>query len=143
MVDEISLYIPDRPGELSKILNVIKDANVNILGLTIDEVQSVSIARFIVDAPGVVRDALEEKRYTTSTCKVFTVQLPHQIGALNRLVALFARHKINVRYIYLMQLHGSPDPIIIVRTDPKQEKEAKEVLQENSFRHIRLRDLVL
>ncbi len=142
MVDELSIYVPDRAGELARILQLLKDADVNILGLTIDEVQSVSIARFIVDAPEIAKNALEEKNLTVSVSKVFTVRLAHAPGALHGIVATLAKAKINIRYIYVMQQKNSPDPVIVLRVPPRKEKETKDVLEKHKFAHVRLKDLM-
>jgi hypothetical protein len=142
MVDEISIYVSDRPGELAQVLKVLESVNVNILGLTIDEVQSVSIARFIFDYPDVARQALEDARFTASVSRVFTIQTPNAIGSLNQVVSLLAKAKINIRYVYLVHLRHSPDPVIIVRTFPRQEKETKELFAKHKIRHVRLQDLI-
>lgn len=104
MVREVSVYLPDVPGQFSRVLKALKDANVNIRGFSVDLAGAVSLLRLLfknsTEAERASK-ALKEHAYETVERDLLLVSRPDEPGELLKVTDLIAENDINVEYGYV------------------------------------------
>lgn len=101
-VDQISVFLENRPGQLSEILTILKDANINIAALNIAETEKYGVLRLIVEKPQEALKCLKKLGCIASTSPVFIIGVPNELGGLKNLIDIITKEKINIDYMYSM-----------------------------------------
>ena len=102
MIQQISAFLENKAGELSKITKVLTTNDVNIRAINIAEAKEYGVIRFIVDDYQKAADALVDAGVVVSTTKVAAVKVPNVPGGLNLVLEVIAREKIDIEYMYSM-----------------------------------------
>ena len=61
-IQQISVFIENKPGRLQHVLEVLNSGHINILTLTIAEINDFGILRMIVDKPNTAHDILRKEK---------------------------------------------------------------------------------
>jgi len=118
IITQLSVKIPNKPGQLSAVSDLLGDAGVNVKALTAAVHGEGARIHMVVDDPGKARDALELAGYELSEHKVLAVEAPDHPGGLNAILRPLKDAGINVEYLYpgIGKIRGNA--VIIVGGDP-------------------------
>jgi hypothetical protein len=94
---ELSLRLPNSPGALGRVCDVLSEARVNILAL---QLESSGRLRLVVDNPLHAAGTLRERQHQVEERDVLYVLLPNVPGALVGSARLLADAGVNVEYAY-------------------------------------------
>jgi hypothetical protein len=130
-VEQISIFLENRPGALEGVTKVISDANINIRALSLADTSDFGILRLIVNDVEKARGILKEKGYTVKRTEVVAVEVPDRPGGLHSIMAALSNKGINVEYMYAYVERSGENAIIIFRFNPIDA--AIKVLQESGF----------
>lgn len=130
-VEQISIFLENRPGALEGVTKVISDANINIRALSLADTSDFGILRLIVNDVEKARGILKEKGYTVKRTEVVAVEVPDRPGGLHSIMAALSNKGINVEYMYAYVERSGQNAIIIFRFNPIDA--AIGVLQESGF----------
>lgn len=120
-LQQVSVFLENKPGQLAEVLRRLADANVNLRTLSLAETERFGIARMIVDDPDAAVTALADLGVTTMVVDVVAVEVPNRPGGLVEILELLAASGINVRYVYA-EMGGSADrAVLVMRLSPSQE----------------------
>lgn len=128
MVKQLSVFLENRSGELSKITNILYENNVDIRALFIAETTDYGVLRLIVNDTEKAKKVLSENDIITSEVDVIAVSVPDQPGGLSKLLGLLADEKIDISYMYSVfgQTDGHAHMVFRVHDAEKLEKALKE-----------------
>lgn len=101
-INQISVFLENKPGTLLKVLDYLEEKEVNILSLNISETDKYGIMRIIVEDPEKVLQYLQEKNYVASLAPVFVIPISNNFGSLKDLIQVLSNENINVEYMYSM-----------------------------------------
>jgi hypothetical protein len=110
---QLSLCLPNEPGQLAKLCGVLRQAKVNIVAMSVADASDACIVRIICDQGPKAAAALKRKKYDAIARDVVAVQLPNKPGALERAARKLARAKINIDYVY-GTTHGKGEDAMVV-----------------------------
>ena len=100
MLNQISVFLENKPGTLEEMTKVLADHKIDIRALSLAETKYFGIARLIVDdafsAAGVLKDA----DYVASITQVLAFEIPDTPGGLSQLLHHFGEAGVNVEYMY-------------------------------------------
>jgi len=113
MLDELVLYILDKPGEFSHALDALSKGDVNVFAFSIDEAGSYAIIRLIVDKTDRAKDVLAQNAIGYTVGQVHAVKLPNVPGMLRSLTKLLADNDFNMKYGYQSML-ATPDSAVVI-----------------------------
>jgi hypothetical protein len=130
-VEQISIFLENRPGALEGVTKVISDAGINIRALSLADTSDFGILRLIVNDVEKARGILKEKGYTVKRTEVVAVEVPDRPGGLHSIMAALSNKGINVEYMYAYVERSGQNAIIIFRFNPIDA--AISVLQESGF----------
>lgn len=121
MIREISFYLPNTPGQFSRTLKALAEADVNVRGFSVDISGAFSKFHLICGDGRNIEKAIEQLGlwgYQVEAEEVFALEMPDKPGALLRVMELWGDSNINVDYGYVTQ--GSPTAevvLIVLKTD--------------------------
>ena len=130
-VEQLSIFLENKAGRLAEVTNILHEAGVNIMALSLADTSEFGILRLIVDDHEKAQTALKAKGFTVGRTGVVAVEVEHNPGGLNRILQLLEKSGINVEYMYGFP-YQSAAAIIIFRFD--RSELAVEVLQQNGVR---------
>jgi len=130
-VEQISIFLENKPGGLENITRVLKDAQINIRALSLADTSDFGILRLIVNHVGEAEKALQAHGFTVRRTPVVAVEVPDRPGGLHGILAVLLKKSINVEYMYAFVDRSGENALIIFRFD--RTDEAIEVLRENGI----------
>ena len=108
---ELSLRVPNNPGALARLCDVLTDARVNILAL---DLAIPGMVRLLVDNHVHAGALLREQHYQVDERDVIYTVTSNAPGALARIAHLLAEGGVNVEYLYVTVIEGSPMAAVVV-----------------------------
>ena len=114
-VNQLSVFIENREGRLSGVLETLKEGKINIVSLSLADSSDYGLLRMIVSDPVKAKEILREKGFTAMLTKVLAIKLSHQVGQLQVLLEKVCEAGINIEYMYALAT-GSDDASIVMKT---------------------------
>ena len=115
-VNQLSVFIENKPGKLGEVLNILKENDVNILSISLADTAEYGLLRLIVNKPEHARDVLLNSGYSSMLTEVLIIKVPHVAGALQSILALIAENHISIEYMYGLSIE-STDASIVMKTN--------------------------
>lgn len=114
-IDQISVFIENRPGRLSAITKVLSDNSIDIRALSLADTTNFGILRIIVNDPECAEKVLKENGFTVSKTKVIAVQVDDTPGGLNSILERLNECAIGVEYAYAFITRNAGGAFVILR----------------------------
>ncbi len=130
-VEQISIFLENKPGGLSGVTKVLKDSSINIRALSLADTSDFGILRLIVDDVTKAKKVLNENGFAVGRTHVLAVEVPDRPGGLHSILELLTREGINVEYMYAFVERSGENAVIIFRFDNIDQ--AIEVLLKGGF----------
>ena len=93
---QLTVFIENRNGRLSEVLNVLKENDVNILSLSLADTTEFGLLRLIVDKAQVGKEKLQENGFSSLLSDVSIIEIPHKAGSLQALLKIIDENGINI-----------------------------------------------
>ena len=116
-VEQISIFLENKPGGLSGVTKVLKDSDINIRALSLADTSDFGILRLIVDDVNKAKKVLNENGFAVGRTHVIAVEVPDKPGGLHSILELLTREGINVEYMYAFVERSGENAVIIFRFD--------------------------
>ena len=136
-IPQLSIFIENRSGTLIKVLDALKEANIQIIASTIADTAEYGIYRLICSEPMRACEELKKANIAVALSEVFAIEIDDQPGRAAEAVKVFSEAGISITYMYSFLLRGKG--ILIFRTDDKQKAIA--VIEANHLKSIADADL--
>ena len=119
MIQQLSVFLENKPGRLAKISKVLEKEGVNILAFSIAEADGFGVIRTLVDDPDKAHSKLTEMGFTVSFTEVIAVQMRDEPGGLYEVASILGDENINIEYSYAFS--GRKAAVLILRVDKVEE----------------------
>ena len=130
-VEQITIFLENKPGGLEKVTKILKDAPINIRTLAVADTSDFGIVRLIVDNVELATKVLKESGFTVSRTTVVAVEVPDRPGGLHSILEVLAKENINIAYMYAFVEKSGENAVMLFRFD--QQDAAIEVLLKNGI----------
>ena len=130
-VEQISIFLENKPGGLEEVTRILKDAQINIRTLSLADTSDFGILRLIVNNVDMANRVLKEHGFRFSKTTVVAVEVPDRPGGLHSILEVLSKNDINVEYLYAFVERSGENAVIIFRFDAPDK--AIEVLQKNGL----------
>jgi hypothetical protein len=130
-VNQISIFLENKPGGLEFATRVLQDADINIRALSLADTSDFGILRLIVNDTERAEMALQEAGFTVKRSPVVAVEIPDRPGGLHSIMEAISGRGVNVEYTYAFVERSGENAIIIFRFD--ETDEAIKILLEKGF----------
>jgi hypothetical protein len=116
-VEQISVFLENKPGSLADVTRILGEAGVNIRALSLADTKDFGILRLIVNDTEKAKQILGQKGFTVRKTEVVAVEVPDRPGGLADMLKSLSDSGINVEYLYAFVQQSGTNAIIIFRFD--------------------------
>ncbi len=114
-LQQLSLFLENRPGRLGAPLAAIAAAGINILTLALADTAQFGILRLIVRDWDKAKRILEEAGWVVNLTEVVAVDLLDRPGGLAEALEVLESANLNIEYMYAFSLRRGDKAILIFR----------------------------
>lgn len=97
---QLSVFVENKVGRLSSVLEVLKENNVDISALSLADTSEYGILRLVVDKPDVALNALKESGVMVKCTQVIGAAMDDAPGGLAHLLSVLSDANIAIEYMY-------------------------------------------
>jgi hypothetical protein len=112
---QLSLFVENRPGQLTTPCRLLADAGVDIRTLSLAETQDYGILRLIVSDWEKGKGVLEEAGCVVKVTEVVGLEVPDRPGGLSQVLDSLEKAKINIEYMYAFTWGRGDKAVMIFR----------------------------
>ena len=116
-IQQISLFLENKPGHMNAICRTLSDAQVNIVMLSLADTQQFGIVRLIVEDWERAKDALEKAGYVVNVREVVAVTVADRPGGMTELLDVIGGAEVNIEYMYAFTFHHGQEAVLVFRFD--------------------------
>lgn len=123
MVKQFSIFLENKPGRLSSVIDLFERNQIKVLAMGIAEAGNYGIVRCILDAPEKAAEVLRNANTAVNLVEVVIIEMKD----LHNAVKVLGEKGINVDYAYTMDMGR-----IVIKVD--DELKARKALSEAGIR---------
>lgn len=139
MIQQLSVFVLNEIGSISKVTTVLKENKINLKAVASFDSPEFGILRIVVDEPVKAKELLSKEGFAVKVSEVIAVELEDKPGDLDRMLNTIAKAELSVNYIYSFVLRNQKAPLMVMNTD--NNSKCSVVLKENSFKVAEQSDL--
>lgn len=130
LIKQISVFVENKSGRLSDILNVIGKNGIDISALSIADTTDFGIVRMIVNDPDKAAEILKSNNLVVKVTDVIALAVADQLGGLAGEVEKLKNAGISIEYMYAFIGKSDKGALVIVRVENPEK--ALEVLKDEN-----------
>ncbi len=104
-------------GSLSKPLDVLTVADVNIRAMCMADTSEFGILRLVVDDPEKGKEALEENNFLVKITEIIGVEMNDTPGGLTAVLGIIKDNLIDLEYLYAFSHDKGEKAILLLHAD--------------------------
>lgn len=116
-VKQLSLFLENKPGSLSRPVKLLAKARLNILTLSIADTQQFGILRFVVRDWEKGKQLLEKAGFVVKVSDLVAIEVANEPGGLADILLALERARLNVEYMYGFTLRAEGKGVLAFRFD--------------------------
>ena len=116
-IQQISLFLENKPGHLNAICRTLAEAKINILTLSLADTQQFGIVRLIVNEWERAKTILEKAGYVVNLREVVAVTVSDRPGGMAELLDVIGKSGVNIEYMYAFTSHHGQEAVLVFRFD--------------------------
>lgn len=97
---QLSVFVENKVGRLSGVLNVLKDNDIDISALSLADTSEYGILRLVVDKPDEAVIALKEYGVMVKCTQVIAAAMDDAPGGLAYLLSVLSEANVGIEYMY-------------------------------------------
>jgi hypothetical protein len=116
-VKQLSLFLENRPGALSRPVKLLAKAKFNILTLSLADTEHFGILRFIVPDWEKAKALLEKEGFVVNVTDMVVMEVADEPGALAEILLAIEKAQVNLEYMYGFTLSHEGAALLAFRFD--------------------------
>lgn len=116
-IKQLSIFLQNKMGSLSKPLEVLTVANVNIRAMCMADTSEFGILRLVVDDPIKGKEALEENNFLVKITDIIGVEMNDTPGGLTAVLDVIKENLIDLEYLYAFSHDKEDKAILLLHAD--------------------------
>lgn len=114
-VKQISVFLENTKGSLSKITRLLSENKIDLIALSIADTENYGILRGIVSDTEKAVEVVREAGYTVRLTDVLAVCVPDQPGGLAGVLTILNAADISIEYLYSFVRSSGSHALVIFR----------------------------
>ena len=119
-VRQISVFLDNKPNQLTGVMKLIKESNINIRALSIADTKDFGILRIIVNDTDKTVDVLRKASYATAVTEIVAISIPDAPGQLSRALDILGSENVNIEYLYAFLGTSDKSVSFVIRVDDNE-----------------------
>jgi hypothetical protein len=116
-IQQLSLFLENKPGHLSAICQTLARANINIVTLSLADTQQFGILRLIIQDWERAKEVLEAKGFVVNVTEVVATEVNDKPGGLSEVLKILEQASTNIEYMYAFTFRRNNRAVLIFRFD--------------------------
>ncbi|MFP4054153.1 MAG: ACT domain-containing protein [Phycisphaerae bacterium] len=138
-INQLSVFLENKPGRLSEPCKILADAGVNILTLSLADTQQFGIMRLILPEWQKGKEALEAAGCVVNVTEVVATEVVDEPGGLAKVLIALEESGVNIEYMYAFTFRRQDRAVLVFRfEDPDK---AIQVLQDKGINVVEAAEL--
>jgi hypothetical protein len=117
IIQQVSVFVENRPGTLAEVLKVLQDHDINLRALSVADTADFGILRMVVNDPEKVERILKGSGYAVKSTPVLTLTVDDSPGGLLTQVEKMSSAGINVEYVYAFAATSANEARVVIKVD--------------------------
>jgi hypothetical protein len=114
-ITQLSVFLENKPGRLSHPCQLLADAGINILTLSLADTHQFGIMRLIVKDAAKAKKVLQDEGCVVNLTEVIAIEVPDRPGGLAEVLIAIEKAQLNVEYMYAFSFRREDRAIIVFR----------------------------
>ncbi len=137
-IHQLSVFVENKSGTLLQVLELLKEANIQLIASTISDTVEYGIYRIICSEPMRAYETLKNAGISANLSDVFAITLDNQPGRAADAIRSFTRADIGISYLYSFLL--AEKGILVFRTDNTEK--TRQVILSDGLSYVEEKDLI-
>ena len=116
-INQISLFLENKPGHLNAVCRTLAAAQINIVTLSLADTQQFGIVRLIVEEWQKAKTVLEQAGYVVNVREVVAATVPDRPGGMAEVLDAISQAGVNIEYMYAFAFHHGTEAVLVFRFD--------------------------
>lgn len=116
-VRQISVFLDNKPNQLTGVMKLLKNHTINIRALSIADTKDFGILRMIVDDTEKAVDVLRDASYAVAETEIVAITIPDTPGQLSRVLDILGEQNVNIEYLYAFLGKSDKSVSFVIRVD--------------------------
>jgi len=112
-IRQISIFLENKPGQLSAICRALADADINIATLSLADTSDFGIVRMIVGDHEKAKEVLSARGHAVNVREVIAVCVPDRPGGMADVMSVVDKAGVNVEYSYAFAFHKGEKAVLV------------------------------
>lgn len=119
IIQQLSVFLENRSGRLTQVLEVLGRENIKITALSVADTSEFGILRLLVTEPDKAKQVLKNNDFTVNITEVISVSAPNEAKHYAKVLKILSDRNISVEYTYAFTVDDKS--IIILRCSNNRE----------------------
>jgi hypothetical protein len=121
LVEQLSLFVANKPGTLAEVCDALALERVNIYGLTVSDTVDHAVVRMVVSDTQRALAVFETRGALVLENEVLMIENDNKPGSLSQIAKSLSVAKVNIEYAYLASMPSARKGLLILRvSDPRK-----------------------
>lgn len=116
-INQLSLFLENKPGHLKSACKALADAGINILTLSLADTQQFGILRLIVHDWQKAKSVLEGAGGVVNVTEVVATEVSDRPGGLAEVLDIIDAGELNIEYMYAFTFRRDDQAVLVFRFD--------------------------
>lgn len=117
MYNEVSIFVENKPGKLSKVAEILGGAGIDILALDLADEGQYGVFRILTAEPERAKEVLSGANVAVALNKVAVIEIPDHPGGLVQLAKAIENSGLNVSDAYGCIIERGKRAVFVVKGD--------------------------
>lgn len=113
-IKQFSVFMPNKPGALTRLAALFADKGVNILGIASEVRDDSGLVRIALESDQDASTVLSQAGFSSVETHILSVEVDDKPGELLRIAAALAEGKINITTVYGTSVAGAKTSRILI-----------------------------
>lgn len=138
-INQISIFIENKPGNLAKVTNFLAENDIDIRAFEIADSSDYGIIRIIVDKPYDTLTLLKDNDWVCNLTQVIGIKIADKPGGMAAVLNVLSDENISIDYAYTFVTRKTDDALMIFRV--QENETVSSLLNKNGFKLVAQEDL--
>lgn len=116
-IKQLSIFLQNRMGSLSKPLEVLSENDINIRAMCMADTSEFGILRLVVDNPEKGKEVLEKNSFLVKLTEIIGVEMNDTPGGLTAVLKIIKDNEIDLEYLYAFTHEKAGKAILLLHAD--------------------------